>query len=65
VKYSLLAIHGDRDEYGSVAFPEVMSSMTSGYAEKIIVGDCGHVPHREQETLVLHKIEGFLRIAIP
>jgi pimeloyl-ACP methyl ester carboxylesterase len=65
VKCPLLAIHGDRDEYGSVAFPDILSSMTSGYAEKMIVGDCGHVPHREQETLVLDKIERFLSLAVP
>jgi pimeloyl-ACP methyl ester carboxylesterase len=59
----LLAIHGGRDEYGSTEFPAVLSSMTSGYAEKILIADCGHVPHREKEELVLDKLESFLRLA--
>jgi pimeloyl-ACP methyl ester carboxylesterase len=53
VKCSLLAIHGDRDEYGSLDFPIVLSSITSGYAEKMIVAECGHIPHREREGVVL------------
>jgi pimeloyl-ACP methyl ester carboxylesterase len=59
----LLAIHGDRDEYGSMEFPAVLSSLTSGYAEQLLIADCGHVPHREKEELVLDKIESFLTIA--
>jgi pimeloyl-ACP methyl ester carboxylesterase len=59
----LLAIHGDRDEYGSADFPAVLSSMTSGYAEQMLVPDCGHVPHREHEELVLAKIARFLSVA--
>ena len=58
----LLAIHGDRDEYGSMEFPTLLSSMTSGYAEKFLIADCGHIPHREKEEGVLAKIESFLAI---
>jgi len=64
VKCPLLAIHGDRDEYGSMAFPEVLSSMTAGYAEKMILSNCGHVPHREQEEPVLEKTRKFLSEAV-
>jgi pimeloyl-ACP methyl ester carboxylesterase len=63
VKCPLLAIHGDHDEYGSDAFPDVLSSMTSGYAKKMIISDCGHVPHRERQDLVLDETEKFLREA--
>jgi pimeloyl-ACP methyl ester carboxylesterase len=61
----LLAIHGDRDEYGSMEFPIALSSMTSGYAESMIVVNCGHVPHREQEGAVLDRLESFFKAAIP
>jgi pimeloyl-ACP methyl ester carboxylesterase len=61
----LLAIHGDRDEYGSSDFPKVLSSSTSGYAEKLIIRDCGHVPHREHEELVLSETKRFLDKASP
>jgi pimeloyl-ACP methyl ester carboxylesterase len=60
VKCPLLAIHGDRDEYGSTAFPRALSTMTSGYAQEFIVPDCGHVPHRERESQVLHASATFL-----
>jgi pimeloyl-ACP methyl ester carboxylesterase len=61
VKSPLLAIHGDCDEYGSDAFPNLLSSLTSGFAEKMLIKGCGHVPHREQESLVLTKLREFLR----
>ena len=60
VRCPLLAIHGDQDEYGSLAFPEVLSTTTGGPAEKLILHKCGHVPHREQETRVLDGAEAFL-----
>lgn len=59
VSCPLLAIHGDRDEYGSAEFPAALSSMTSGHAEMMLLAACGHVPHRERETLVLDRIESF------
>jgi pimeloyl-ACP methyl ester carboxylesterase len=62
----LLAIHGDQDEYGSMAFPEALSSMTAGSAEKLILRECGHVPHREQEFSVLDAVAEFLgRVIAP
>lgn len=64
VKCPLLAIHGDEDEYGSVAFPEVLSSMCGGPGEKRIIQGCGHVPHREAERSVLDGVEDFLARAI-
>jgi len=59
VTCSLLAIHGDRDEYGSAELPAVLSSTTSGHAEMMLLAACGHVPHREREALVLDGIESF------
>jgi pimeloyl-ACP methyl ester carboxylesterase len=58
VQCPLLAIHGDRDEYGSDAFPEVLAS--TRYGEKLIVPNCGHIPHKEHEKLVIEQINEFL-----
>jgi pimeloyl-ACP methyl ester carboxylesterase len=56
----LLAIHGADDEYGSVEFPEMIRSRTGGRAEKLIIEECGHVPHREKPAIVLDAVSGFL-----
>jgi len=55
-----LAIHGDRDEYGSHRFPEMICQLAGGPARKEIIADCGHVPHREKEELVLGLAAEFL-----
>ena len=64
VRCPVLAIHGDRDEYGSVAFPRRIVARAGGPAEAMILRDCGHVPHREQAGVVLEKAAAFLH-AIP
>lgn len=56
----VLAIHGDNDEYGSVKFPEMICALAGGTAEKKIISNCGHVPHREKLDLVLDLIAKFL-----
>ncbi|WP_018465141.1 alpha/beta fold hydrolase [Calidithermus timidus] len=61
VRCPVLALHGDRDEYGSAAFPERIVQGVQGPARLEVLPDCGHVPHREKEALVLGLVEGFLR----
>jgi pimeloyl-ACP methyl ester carboxylesterase len=56
----VLAMHGDRDEYGSTAFPERIARLAQGAAEMVIFENCGHVPHREQPDAVLKAVTGFL-----
>ncbi|MFQ3192637.1 MAG: pimeloyl-ACP methyl ester carboxylesterase [Paraglaciecola sp.] len=56
----VLAIHGDRDEYGSIAFPKYIVENTAGESSMIIVEDCGHVPHKEKMDEVINHIRGFL-----
>lgn len=62
VRCALLAIHGDRDEYGSLAFPEMIVQLAGGKSQKFIVENCGHVPHREWERLVLDEIKELLGV---
>ena len=60
VRCPVLALHGDRDEYGSVAHPERIARLTHGPAQAVILEGCGHVPHREQPARVLAEVAGFL-----
>jgi len=56
VRCPLLAIHGDRDEYGSVEHPQRIASLVAGPAQTAIIPDCGHIPHREAGAVVLERI---------
>ncbi|MEK2645719.1 alpha/beta fold hydrolase [Bdellovibrio sp. BCCA] len=61
VQCPVLAIHGDKDEYGSVRFPEMITELATGPAQKEIINDCGHVPHREKPDAILNLAEMFLK----
>jgi pimeloyl-ACP methyl ester carboxylesterase len=61
VRCPVLAIHGDRDEYGSIASPEMIRKSAGGGAEMVIVPDCGHVPHREKPQTVIGILRDFYR----
>lgn len=56
----VLVIHGDRDEYGSLAFPRRIAHGVRGVSQLAIIEGCGHVPHREQPTHVLSLITAAL-----
>lgn len=56
----LLALHGDKDEYGSVEFPKTIVKYSSGKTKMKIFENCGHVPHREIESVVLAEVKGFI-----
>ncbi|WP_349921251.1 alpha/beta fold hydrolase [Aeromonas veronii] len=56
----VLAIHGEKDEFGSAAFPRAIAGGVSGAAQMALLPDCGHVPHREREAEVLDLVETFL-----
>ncbi|MBI1759905.1 MAG: alpha/beta hydrolase [Acidobacteria bacterium] len=60
VSCPVLAIHGDLDEYGSVAFPHRITSSVNGPSELAILNQCGHVPHRERKEEVLRLTASFL-----
>jgi len=56
----VLALHGDRDEYGSTRHPERIAAQVSGPVSLHIFTDCGHVPHREFPDAVLEQLSSFL-----
>ena len=55
-----LALHGDRDEFGSRRHAERIAHLTQGPSRAVIFEDCGHVPHREQMGRVLSEVAAFL-----
>jgi pimeloyl-ACP methyl ester carboxylesterase len=56
----VLAIHGDRDEFGSLAQPRRIAALAATHTETVILEDTGHVPHREKPDLVLRAVSTFL-----
>lgn len=60
VKCPVLIIHGDKDEYGSRAFPEMISRLTGGKSQLELMADCGHIPHREKKDAVLSLVKTFV-----
>ncbi len=59
VKCPSLIIHGDKDEYGSVAFPERIAGLVGGVCSLNVLSDCGHVPHKEKTDTVLKAVSEF------
>ena len=60
VQCPTLALHGDRDEFGSVEHAERIARLTRGPSRAAILEGCGHVPHREQPARVLDEVTRFL-----
>ena len=58
VRCPALALHGDQDEYGSLAHPRRIVELAGG--RLVVLPACGHVPHREQPGQVLAEIAGWL-----
>lgn len=56
----LLFIQGEADEYGTLDQVEKTVSQVSGRAEKYIIPEIGHTPHKEVPELVLRKSVEFI-----
>lgn len=56
----LLFIQGEADEYGTLNQVEKTVSQVSGSAEKYIIPETGHTPHKETPELVLEKATEFI-----
>lgn len=65
IRCPVLAIHGDRDEYGSVEFPRRITRGVKGPSQLAILNRCGHVPHRERRDEVLRLTSSFLETSAP
>lgn len=56
-----LAIHGELDDYGSECHAQRIGALAGDLAQLLLIENCGHVPHREREELVLKTVAQFLR----
>jgi len=63
VRSRLLAMHGDRDEFGSMRHPERIVALCGGPSEMQRLDECGHVPHREHPERVLARVCAWLEKA--
>lgn len=68
VRCPVLALHGDQDEYGSLAHPRRIAGQAAGQGEPEaglreyrVLSQCGHVPHREQPEQVLLAVCDFMK----
>lgn len=61
VRCPVLAIHGECDEFGSLAHPERIRAQAAGPVQLQIVAGGGHVPHREQPEAIVGRIAQFLQ----
>jgi pimeloyl-ACP methyl ester carboxylesterase len=61
VQCPVLAVHGDRDEYGSKAFPRRIIESVYGPSRLEILSDCGHIPHSEKRDEVLRSVLSFIK----
>ncbi len=58
----LLFIQGEADEYGTLDQVEKTISQVSGSAEKFIIPNVGHTPHKEVPDIVLQKSAEFINL---
>lgn len=64
IKSPLLFIQGEADEYGSLDQVEKTVSQVKGTAEKFIIPNVGHTPHKESSEIVLNKTIEFINSVI-
>lgn len=56
----MLVIHGELDEYGSVAHPKQISAGIAGPATCVILPGIHHIPHREVPDQIMELVVDFL-----
>jgi pimeloyl-ACP methyl ester carboxylesterase len=60
IKVPLLAIQGEDDEYGTTAQIEAIARQAGAGAEVVLLPNCGHSPHRDQEAATLQAMTRFI-----
>ena len=60
VRCPVLSIHGEQDEYATLAQPQRFVELVQGPAELCIIPECQHFPHQEKPEQVLQVIKQFL-----
>lgn len=64
VQCPTLVLHGEQDEYGSVAHPQMIAELIDAPTELEIMAGVKHVPHREQEQWVVERVSRFLKASL-
>ena len=66
VRCPVLAIQGADDEYGTLAQLDAVERGVSGPFERLVLANCKHSPHRDQEAATLDAMTRFIeRVAPP
>jgi pimeloyl-ACP methyl ester carboxylesterase len=60
VQCPALVIQGELDRYGTLAQVDAIVRQMSGPAERLVLPDCGHTPHRDQREIVLDAMADFV-----
>ncbi len=60
VRCPVLAIQGADDEYGSLAQLDAIERGVSGPFERLVLANCKHSPHRDQEAAALDAMARFI-----
>jgi pimeloyl-ACP methyl ester carboxylesterase len=60
VDQPLLLIQGRDDEYGTLAQLDRIEALVKGPTRRLVLADCGHSPHRDQEPAVIDAIVAFV-----
>jgi pimeloyl-ACP methyl ester carboxylesterase len=60
VKVPMLAIQGENDNQGTPAQVEAISRQVTTMVESVILPDCGHAPHKEQEAVVFRAMKAYI-----
>lgn len=61
VRVPVLVIQGEDDDYGTTAQVDAVCTRVSGPAERVLLSDCGHSPHRDKPEETLAAMAGFIR----
>ena len=61
IQVPLLAIQGEDDQYGTQAQIETIVRQVGAETDTVILSDCGHSPHRDQEEAVLAALDVFIQ----
>jgi len=61
IKCPVLAIQGERDEYGTLEQLDAIARLAGGPCELLKLPDCGHSPFRDQPEQVLKSVVSFIR----
>ena len=56
----MLVIQGEDDEYGSRRQVEMIARQAGAETQIMMLAECGHSPHRDQEKLVLEAMQAYI-----